>query len=411
VRIVRFDLTTSEAATLMDERLAFGFNGGPGIDAAALGTGEVIARYEKGACSRVWALAPGASPEPITPDGFEVFDFVADSSGTRLAVIASDTHTSLGVSERQLLVGQREHGGWLFFKPVAGVYEMPRWRQDGRLEVLCGDNGRWTRRICIPDETVTAGGPGWCESVRVSRDGVEYDFVRLPGPQHRRAGIILLPRLHQQFVAGAQSFFFHHLIFSIACGLALDGFSVVVLNGPGAIGRGRLRREPDGSYFAHLRSAVRDLAQSLRDEGCGSVGILAGSMAAVAALRLVGPGTQFSACAFVAPLFESSIPVTRPLKHHLVDDPLIESFDEAAKNLDVPLLVIHGARDEVAPLRQVSHLCKRVRDPALVELCILEEEGHIFKQTRSWEKARTAIENFFSSHLAVTSTVAGPPDA
>ena len=411
VRIVRFDLTTSKMETLMDEHVAIGFNGGPGINAATLSTGEVLAGYESGACTQVWTLAPGASPKPISPDGFEVFDFVVDPTGTRLAIIASDTHTSLGASERQLLVGQREQSGWRFFTPVAGIYEMPRWRQDGKLEVLCGDNGRWTRRICTPDETDSVGGSGWCKSIRVSKGSVEYDFVRLPGPQHRQAGIILLPRLHQQFVAGAQSFFFHHLLFSIARCLALDGYSVVVLSGPGAIGRGRLRREPAGSYFAQLRSAIHDLAQSLRAEGVGPIGILAGSLAAVAALRIIGPGTQFSACAFVAPLFEASIPVTRPLKHHLVDDPLIESFDDAAMNMDVPILVIHGACDEVAPLWQVSHLCKRVRDTALVELCILEEEGHIFKQMRSWQRAQMAIEKFFSSHLAVTSSVASAPDS
>lgn len=410
VRIVRFDLTTSRMETLMDEHLAFGFNGGPGIRAVTLGTGEVLAAYESGACTRVWSLEPKGPPKPISPDGFEVFDFVVDQSGTRVAVIASDTRTSLGASERQLLFGQSESGDWRFFPPSAGVYDMPRWRHDGELEVLCGDNGRWSRRICAPGETGAVESSGWCQSSLVSKGSVEYDFLRLPGPQHRQAGIILLPRLHQQFVAGAQSFFFHQFLFSIARSLAVDGYSVVVLSGPGAIGRGRLRREPAGSYFAQIRFAIDDLAQSLRAEGCDSIGLLAGSLAAVAALRVIGPGTQFSACALVAPLFEASIPVTRPLKHHLVDDPLIESFDEAAMNMGVPLLVIHGACDEVAPLWQVSHLCKRVRDKPMVELCILEEEGHIFKETRSWQRTQTAIEKFFSSHLKATS-VASAPDS
>ena len=185
----------------------------------------------------------------------------------------------------------------------------------------------------------------------------------------------------------------------------------MILNGPGAIGRGRSRREPAGSYFIRLESVARDLAQSLRSEGCSSVGILAGSMAAIAALRLIGPATQFSACALVAPLFESSIPVTRSLKHHLVEDPAIESFDEAAKKMHVPLLVLHGACDEVAPLWQVAYLCKHVPEPAVVELCILEEEGHIFKQMRSWQRAQTAIEKFFSSHLAVASSAVSTPDS
>jgi hypothetical protein len=401
VKVVRFNLTTSRMDTLLDQKVAFGFNGGPGINAVTLNSGEVLAAYEDGACSQVWTLAPEVSPQPISPVGFEVFDFAVDSTGAWLAVVASDTHTSLGVSERQLLVGHKEQSGWNFSTPMPGIYESPRWRHDGRLEVLCGDNGCWTRRILDLNEFRAAEGSGWCKSIHVSKDGIEYDFLRLPGSQERRAGIILLPRIHQQFVAGAQSFFFHHLIFSIARGLASTSYTVVVLNGPGAIGGGRSRREPERSYFEQLRSAINDLAQLLRDEGCGSVGILAGSLAVVPALRLVGHETQFSACAFVAPLFESSIPVTKPLEPYLVDDPSIKPFAEAAEDLAVPLLAIHGARDEVAPLWQVSYLCKRVRDPALIELCILEEEGHIFKQVRSWQQAQAAIEKFFCSHLAV----------
>lgn len=410
VRILQFDLVTRKMETLLDEDLAFGFNGGPGISAVALSTGEVLAAYENGKCSQVWTLAVGTSPKPISPDEFEVFDFVVDPSGNQIAIIASDTQTSLGVSERQLLMGQKEQSEWHFSTPVAGVYDMPRWRHDGQLEVLCGDYGRWTRRIFAANETNAVVGSGWCQSTSIYKDSVEYDLVRLPGPQHRQAAVILLPRLHQQFVAGAQSFFFHHLLFSIARTLAQEGYTVVALNGPGAIGQGRVRREPAGSYFAQLRSALNDLSQSLRAEGCCSVGILAGSLAAVAALRLMGRGSPFAAAAFVAPLFESSIPVTKPLEHHLVNDPLVDSFDEAAMHLSIPLLVIHGACDEVAPVGQVSHLYKQVRSQALVELCILEEEGHIFKQTRSWQRVQATIEKFFASHLRLPSVVANAPD-
>ncbi len=402
VRIVRFDLTTSGMETLLDEQLAFGFNAGPGIAAVTLRTGEVLAAFEKGACTRVWDLAPRMSPKAISPEGFEVFDFVLDSSEKEIAIIASDTHTPLGAAQRQLLFGRREGKQWAFSTPVAGIYDMPRWRMDGRLEVLCGDEGTWRKQVCDPNETGVVAPADWCTANHVSTEMVEYDFVRLPGPQHRQAAIILLPRIHQQFVAGAQSFFFHHLLFSIARGLALDGYTVVIPNGPGAIGRGHLRREPPGSYFGQLRSAIFDLANSLRAEGCKALGIFGGSLAAVPALRLLGPGTPFSACACVAPLFESSIPVTVPLKHHLVDDPAIESFGTAARNMQVPMLVIHGSSDEVAPLWQVTKLCKHVSDPALIELCILEEEGHIFKKPHSWERARMKIEVFFDSHLALS---------
>ena len=221
----------------------------------------------------------------------------------------------------------------------------------------------------------------------------DYDILRLPGPRHRRAAIVLLPRLHQQFVAGAQAYFFHHLLFSIATALAADGYDVVVLHGPGAIGRGRARREPEGSYMVQLGAAARDLVHVLRDEGCQSVGVLAGSMAAIAALRLAGLDSPFSAFAFVAPLFEASIPVTAPLRHLLVDDPAVVSLDVAACELARPVLIVHGARDEVAPFSQVALVARH----ALVELCLLEDEGHIFTQPASWTRTQAAIHAFFAS--------------
>src|SRR5215213_865324 len=123
VRVIRFNVTTCKMETLLHQEVAFGFNGGPGINAVILNSGEVLATYEDGACSQIWTLAPGVSPQPISPVGFEVFDFAVDPNGAWLAVVASDTHTSLGVSERQLLVGHREQSGWSFLTPMPGIYE------------------------------------------------------------------------------------------------------------------------------------------------------------------------------------------------------------------------------------------------------------------------------------------------
>ena len=405
-RIVRFDLATSKTDTVLDEHVAFGFNGGPAISAVALSTGGVLAGYETGLCTQVWSVVPGARPRPISPAGFEVFDFALDASENRLAIVASDTRSPEGASQRQLLVAEREGAEWRFAAPVRGVYDMPRWRYDGGLEVLCGDNGRWTRRIRAPREAGPVAHSAWCDNVRVSKGSIEYDVMRLPGPHHRKAGIILLPRFHQQFVAGAQSFFFHHLLFSIARRLGLLGYSVVVLSGPGAIGRGRSRRATSASYVVELRSAIDDVVQSLTAEGCRSLGIFGGSLAAVPALRLLGPGTPFSACAFVAPLLESSIPVTVPVNRYLLDDPAVEPLCEAAAKLAVPVLAVYGARDEVVPPAQIAELRNRVGNAALVEVCVLGDEGHIFKQVESWRRAQRAIETFFASHLAAAPTAA-----
>jgi pimeloyl-ACP methyl ester carboxylesterase len=387
IRIVRFDLASGESVTLLDRRLAFGFNAGPGIAAVVLPGGEVLAAYEDVDCTRVWSLDRN---RPITPDGFEVFEVAADATGMRLAVIASDTRTALGASERQLLLGRYIDGQWQFSPSIAGVYERPRWTHTATVEVLCGNAGKWTRRRCDPDAAPISR-TSWCKAA----SGIDYDILSLPGPRHRRAAIVLLPRLHQQFVAGAQAYFFHHLLFSIATELAADGYDVVVLHGPGAIGRGRARREPGSSYMTQLGAAAQDLVRVLRDQGCESVGVLSGSMAAIAALRLAGLESPFSAFAFVAPLFEASIPVTAPLRHRLVNDPAVVSLEVAARELARPSLIVHGARDEVAPLSQVTLVAQH----PLVELCLLEDEGHIFTRPASWQRTQAAIFTFFNSTL------------
>jgi pimeloyl-ACP methyl ester carboxylesterase len=156
-----------------------------------------------------------------------------------------------------------------------------------------------------------------------------------------------------------------------------------------------VRREAHGSHFSALRSTVRDLVQLLRAEGCCSIGVLAGSLAAVPALRLINPETEFSACAFVAPLFEASISVTRSVRHCLMDDADVDSLDDAIANVHVPVLVVHGARDEVVPLWQIDQLRSEVKDSNMVERCVIGDEGHIFQRPDAWQKAQCAIEEFF----------------
>ncbi len=399
LRIIRIDLLTARVDVVADEPVACGFNSAPGVAAMALSDGNVLAAYEREACSRVYALAAGASPTPISPAGFEVFDVVVDATGSRLAVVASDIRDPAGAAERQLLTARRRGRVWRFAPPRRGVHQLPRWRYDGSLEVLRGDTGSWTRQVYRAEDGAPAPAPSWCATFHVRGGDLEYDYLTLPGPGDRGAGIILLPRLHQQFVAGPQLFFFHQLLFGIARRLALDGYTVVVLGGPGGIGRGRVRREPVGSWFLALRSAIRDLADSLTVSGCGGVGLLAGSLAAVPALRLLGAGSPFGAAAFVAPLFEASIPVTEAVRYALLDDPAIDAVDDATAKLEVPVLVVHGARDEVVPLHQITRFCQVAGAAGLVERCLFEREGHIFLQPESWRRAQDAVDRFFAAHL------------
>lgn len=396
-RVLRIHLPSGHVDTVLDRTLPCAFNAGPGLDASITTAGEVYAAFEDAPWTQLWQLGLGTKPKPVTPAGFEVFDFALSPAGDSLAVIASDTRQAQGSFERQLLVGRRAAGEWCFEPPIAGVHDMPRWRQDGALEILNGDVGRW-RRAVYPDrgkvQSNCTSGPYRVASLS---GAVELDLLRLPGPEHRRFGVVLLPRLHQQFVAGAQSLFFHHLLFSIARGLAADGYTVVTFSGPGAIGRGRWRRELTGAYLPPLSAALNAIVRFLGESGCISFGLLAGSLAAVPALRLLGPCSAFSAAAFVAPLFEASIPVTTPVRNLLLDDALFPTFDAAAANLAVPVHIVHGAQDEVAPFSQVVRLCQRAGDPSLVTLHALANEGHIFRSMSAWIDTYSELSSFLAA--------------
>jgi hypothetical protein len=396
-RVVRIHLTTGHVDTMLDRTLPCGFNAGPGLDASVATTGEVYAAFEDAPWTQLWQLGCGTEPKPVTPDGFEVFDFALNPAGNAVGVIASDTRQAKGTFERQLLVGLRTAGKWCFEPPIAGVHDMARWRADGALEILCGSAG-WWRRVVYPDpgEARSHPKPFLCSVTSLSGP-VELDLLRLPGSEHRRFGIILLPRLHQQFAAGAQSLFFHHQLFSIARGLGAEGYTVVTFSGPGAIGRGRRRRELSGAYLPALNAALNEIILMLRKSGCTSFGLLAGSLAAVPALRLLGPCSAFSAAAFVAPLLEASIPITTPVRNLLLDDPEFPTFDAAAANLAVPLRIVHGMQDEVAPFSQVLQLCQQAGDPSLVTLHALADEGHIFRSMNAWVDTYSELSSFLAA--------------
>ena len=405
--VLRIELSSARIDEILDCRLPTGFNAGPGLQVAIGPDGAVHAACELAACTQLWSLGPGRSPVPVTPDGFEVFEFALHPLGERLAVIASDTRTPEGGADRQLLLGQRIGDDWRFLPPMAGIHEMPRWRGDGRLEVLRGDDGAWVKARLDPDApqpdpsdlAAQAASRLPCRLVAPASTTDTFDLLQFAGPRHRGTGILLLPRLHQQFVAGAQAFFFHHLLFSIARALAADGHAVAIVSGPGAIGRGQARRRLSQPYLTALPEVLVAAADLLRQRGCRSVGLLAGSLAAVPGLRVLGAGSAFSAAAFVAPLFEASIPITAPVRQHLLDPVAVRSFDAAAADLSVPVLVVHGALDEVAPLSQVVRLCQATGASGLVDVCLLEGEGHIFRKPGSWRCTASRIGTFFASAL------------
>jgi hypothetical protein len=396
--LLRIHIPSGRVDTLLDRTLPCGFNAGPGLDATVTRTGEVWAAFEHGDCTQVWQLLPGALPTPVTSSGLEVGDFVLDRSGDAIAVLVSDIRQTSGSFETALLLGRRTSTGWQFQPAIPGVHDMPRWRADGKMHILCGTSGRWQR-------ATYAAGPPPTPNVLPCRVAplpgrADLDLLRLSGSEHRKFGIILLPRLHQRFLAGAQPSMFHHMLFCIARSLAADGYTVVTMSGPGAIGRGRQRRAIANSYLRAVGACIRDITCHLGNTGCHSFGLLAGSLAGVPALRLLGPQSALSAAAFVVPLFEASIPLTAPVRDILLEDPLMPSLETAAANLQVPLRVVYAANDEVAPTSQIDRLRQHVADSRLVTLHPLRNEGHIFGRMSSWTEARSAISLFFESQQA-----------
>jgi pimeloyl-ACP methyl ester carboxylesterase len=113
----------------------------------------------------------------------------------------------------------------------------------------------------------------------------------------------------------------------------------------------------------------------------------------------MGAGTMFSAGAFIAPLFEASIPITKPVEHHLYSDPLVMSLGEAITSVEKPILIVYGACEEVVPVSQIRDVCAGIRNEGGIELCVFPEEGHIFKTTLAWQTTQRAIHEFFALHL------------
>jgi len=393
-KLLRIHIPSGKVETLLDRTLSCGFNAGPGLDASVSESGEVFAAFEDGECTLLWQLAPGTAPRAISPPGFEVFDFSLHPNDHAVAVIASDTHRALGVFESALLLGQRTATGWKFEPAVEGVHDMPRWRADGSVEVLCGTTGRWHHATYTRDVPF-APTPMPCLAMSLT-GATELDLLRLSGPDHRNFVIVLLPRLHQRYVAGAQPLFFHHMLFSIARGLAADGYTVVTVSGPGAIGRGRPRREFTGGYLPTLTATMRELVTFLMKTGCRSFALMAGSLAAVPGLRLLGDNSPLSAACFVAPLLEASIPVTEPVRDLLLDDPLFPTLDAAAANLLVPTHIVYAATDDVAPSSQVDRLMQQT-ERARVTCHVLANERHIFSRMSSWRETQASISSFLAA--------------
>jgi len=60
---------------------------------------------------------------------------------------------------------------------------------------------------------------------------------------------------------------------------------------------------------------------------------------------------------------------------------------------------VRGAQDEVVPEGQILRLRNGIVRQDLIELCLLQEEGHVFRRAASWYRTQDVIQNFFASRL------------
>jgi dipeptidyl aminopeptidase/acylaminoacyl peptidase len=112
--------------------------------------------------------------------------------------------------------------------------------------------------------------------------------------------------------------------------------------------------------------------------GLGALGVLVRHPGLVGAAVATSPVTDLATLAdgshrFEAHYTESLVGPADDLEAHRAGSPLAH-----ADRIDVPVLVLHGEADPVVPVGQSRRLADA--RPDLVELVVLEGEGHGFRQ-------------------------------
>ena len=215
----------------------------------------------------------------------------------------------------------------------------------------------------------------------------------------RARGILYVPPVFGPRTTWAQTTCFHHVLSEIANSLRDDGYAYRAARIPlGA-------RISDASSLAIVVSgAVRASLDVLRAAGCERIAIVAGSIGAYAILRDLTLVEGVAAVMLLSPVHFISPAISARLRFEAYDDDAEGILEERRKTTDVPILIVHGVRDEVTPSYHSFVFSAAAARSKRNEYHPVPDEGHVFARFESWRLVVERFRAFAAVHCGVDAT-------
>jgi dipeptidyl aminopeptidase/acylaminoacyl peptidase len=416
-QIAVVDLAAGTRAQIFDRTVAVGI-AAPGFAWAPIADSKVAVLADLGDTVRLWEAGQGNWPNlvPLSDNGDEIASFAVHPDADAVALVASGTHTAQAAVQRRLLVGHSVGGRWQLIEIEGGVNDLPAWAAGSQaLYFVHGHQGTYDwdlrcYRLLVdrpgPPGAAEPGSPYRCRQTIVA--GVASEIVELTVSGSRHTGVVYVQGPHRQFIAGPQTSFFHYALCCLMQSLASVGHYVVAVNGPGSIGRGTARREPDGYFRDHGAAAIDAGVKYVRAQGCKRYAVLAGSLGAMAVLQFLANRQDCAAAALVSPAY---VPDLVPLHswQFLFTAPQYNvssslsgidvTLEKLAAPIVTPIFVVHGLRDEISPAQHTSAFLARLPPTTPSSYHVLTDETHIFRRWDSWLMALKSIGKFLNEAL------------
>lgn len=355
-----------------------------------------IILVEKDEHSKLFLCRPDVAPLQISPDGFEIKDFDVNTLDGRIAMVASPFGQSDGTGECWLLVAQVLFPRCLSdYKIVKGVNRQPRWSDKGkRLSWLTTHDRQSGEAVSVCAASI----PDLPTPLRpkVLQPISNAPYLEM-AQTNVSAAVMYVQGPHRQFYYGPQDLLFHQAIASLLRDLAESGIGVMVINGPGSIGAGRLRREVSEPWSAALAKELDVTLRVLQEQGVERIGILSGSLGSIPLVEFIA-SNPVDAAVMIAPVLDGSAQILRPWAQ-LFAEPIATHAMAYAPRIQTPLLTIQGDQDEMSRVIATSLFVSAIPEHIHCEYMTVEGEGHIFARPESWTTLLARAKTFIEARL------------